>query len=105
MLTPGQVANGIAAGFTAVTGLVFITSYALCARWWKSMEGRCMMLLGLSISSVCLLTMSLTLGGFTMNDDWLRFLQATLVISVGGCFVYYTFMVWKQQNKNKKEKI
>lgn len=99
MLTPGQVANGAAAGFTALAGLIFITSYALSARWWKSLEGRLMMLLGGAISMTCLLTLSLTIVGFHNDDDWLRFIQATLVIAVGGCFIYYTIMVWKLQKR------
>lgn len=104
MLTTGQVANGVASAFTALAGLTFVTSYALAAKWWKSLEGRLMMLLTMAITSTCLLTLTLTLGGFKDDDDWLRIVQATLMVSVGSCFAYYTFMVWRTQKRGMKKK-
>lgn len=103
MLTMGQWANGVASAFTAIAGLVFVTTYALAARWWKSLEGRLMMMLAVAISTTCLLTLTMTLGGFKANDDWLRIIQATLIISVGSCFIYYTFMVWKVQKERGRK--
>lgn len=102
-LTVGQVANGAASAITAVAGLTFVTSYALAARWWKSLEGRLMMLLAMAITSTCLLTLTLTLGGFKDDDDWLRIIQATLMFSIGSCFVYYTIMVWRTQKRGIKK--
>lgn len=104
MLTPGQVANGAASAVTAVTGLTFVTSYALAARWWKTLEGRLMMMLTVAITSTCLLTLTLTLGGFKDDDDWLRIVQATLMFSIGSCFAYYTFMVWRTQKRGMNKK-
>lgn len=101
-LTFGQAANGIASAFTAVAGLMFVTSYALSARWWKSFEGRLMLMLGSAISGTYLLTVSLTLGGFEIRIDWLRIIQAGLTVSVGICFIYYTVLVWRLQRRNNR---
>jgi cytochrome c biogenesis protein CcdA len=87
-----------------MAGLVFSTSYAISAKWWKSFEGRLMMVLSTSTSATYLITLCLTIGGFKTSTDWLRFAQATLTFSIGTCFIYYTFLVWKTQaNRGKKK--
>jgi hypothetical protein len=97
-MTPGQVANGIAAAVAALGAMSFFFSYALLARWWKSVEGRSLMLAAGGLWTVCLLSATLTLLKATDHPaEWLRFVGASLVGMVGLGFIFLTIQVWRAQ--------
>lgn len=101
-MTHGQIANGIGSAFTAICGLVFILSYSLLARWYRSIDGRMMMVLGTGITFTCVLTVSMTLHDFTKSIDYLRFIQAGLIVTVGFTLLFYSIRVWRLQYKRRK---
>lgn len=101
-MTPGQMANGWASGFIAVTGSIFVFTYGLLARWWRSIDGQMIMGLGVTVALTGILTTILTLQGFTAGGDFLRFIQASLVTFVGMTFLLYSIRVWRMQVKRRK---
>lgn len=101
-MTPGQEANGVASAFIAVTGWFFVLTYSLLARWWKSIDGRMMMGLGATVALTGTITTILTLQGFTVGGDFLRFIQAGLLVFVGFTFLLYSVRVWRMQVKRRK---
>lgn len=103
-MTMGQNANGIASAFTAGMGSLFILSYAVAAKWWKSTDGRLMMTLATTITVTCSLTLTLTIFDFSADVDWIRFVQAALMVSIGVCFASNTIRVWVVQHRNKNRK-
>lgn len=103
-MTPGQVANGCASGFIAITGSIFVLVYGTLARWWKSIDGRMIMALGLTVALTGYLTTTLTIQGFTAGGDFLRFTQAGLLSVVGFIFLLYSIRVWKMQVRRRRIK-
>lgn len=100
-MTPGQIANGYASGFIAVTGSIFVIVYGTLARWWKSVDGRMIMALGMTVALTGILTTTLTIQGFTAGGDFLRFVQAGLLSVVGFVFLLYAVRVWKMQTRRR----
>lgn len=101
-MTPGQVANGIATAVAALGSMAFFWSYALLARWWKSVEGRSLMLAAGGLWTVCLLSATLTLlKAVDHPSEWLRFIGAGLVGSIGLGFFFLTLQVWKAQLRRR----
>lgn len=101
-MTPGQIANGIAAALAALGAMCFFFSYALLARWWKSTEGRSLMLASGGIWTVCTLSATLTLlKAVDHPAEWLRFVGAGLVGSIGLGFFFLTMQVWRRQLKRR----
>lgn len=96
-MTGGQTANGIAAAFTAGTGSMFIISYGILAKWWRSLDGKMMMTFGAAITLTNALTLTMTIFGFSTSVDWLRFIQAFLMAGIGLAFASFTLRVWKAQ--------
>jgi cytochrome c biogenesis protein CcdA len=96
-MTPGQMANGLASGFIAATGSAFVIIYGVLAKLWKSVDGRMLMTLGLTVAFTGVLTTTLTIQGFTAGGDFLRFIQAGLLVIVGLLFLLYSVRVWKMQ--------
>lgn len=103
-MTPGQVANGFGSGFTTFAGGIFVISYALLAKWYKSLDGRMTMLLGAAVTITCGLTLTLTLFDFRSTADVFRFIQAGLVTVVGLYFLYWSIRVWGVQRKKGKHR-
>lgn len=101
-MTPGQMANGYASGFIAVTGSTFVIVYATLARWWRSTDGRMMMALGMTVALTGMLTTTLTIQGFTAGGDFLRFIQAGLLLVVGFTFLLYSIRVWRMQVRRRR---
>lgn len=104
MTTMGQSANGIASAFTAGMGSLFILSYAIAAKWWKSTDGRLMMVLATTVTVTCSLTLTLTIFDFSTDVDWLRFIQAGLMLGIGVCFAFNAARVWVVQFRYRKRK-
>ncbi len=102
-MTPGQLANGYASGFIAVTGWGFVITYSILARWWKSIDGRMIMGLGATVALTGVITTTLTIQGFTVGGDFLRFIQAGLLVFVGFTFLLYSVRVWRMQVKRRKK--
>lgn len=96
-MTAGQTANGIAAAFTAGMGSMFIVSYGVLAKWWRSTDGKMMMVFGTAITVTNALTLTMTILGFSADVDWLRFIQAFLMVGIGIAFASFTLRVWKAQ--------
>jgi hypothetical protein len=56
-----------------------------------------LMTLGVTVAFTGILTTTLTLQGFTSGGDFLRFIQAGLLLAVGIVFVLYSIRVWRMQ--------
>lgn len=98
----GQDANGFAAAFTAGFGSLFVISYGVLAKWYESGEGRMMMGFASAITITNALTLTMTILGFSTSVDWLRFIQAGLMISIGVSFAWFTIRVWRLQVLHRK---
>ena len=101
-MTGGQEANGIASAFVAGMGAMFIISYVMTAKWYRSTDGRMMMAFGVTITLTCSITLTLTIFDFSDSVDWLRYAQAILMVVIGLCFAFYTTRVWRAQTLRKK---
>jgi O-antigen/teichoic acid export membrane protein len=96
------LANGIGSAAATITSWAFICSYTIFARWWKNPIGRFMVMKAAAICMTGVITISLTVTGFTEPWDWLRYVQAGLWGLVSLAFIHHTRLVWKV-NRRKKE--
>jgi hypothetical protein len=96
------MANGAASAWVAGMGSLFILSYAVLAKWYRSTDGRLMMVFGVTITITCSLTLTMTVFGFSAGVDWLRFVQAAVMIANGFCFLIFTIRVWSKQVIRRK---
>lgn len=98
-MTTGQFFNGFASGLVMVVSFIFILSYCLTARWWKSSTGRFLMIKAVGIFLTGVITVSLTLSDFTPSSDWLRLVQAGLWTLIAAAYAHHIWMMWRVQGK------
>lgn len=103
-MTLGQALNGWGSAIGALSGLSFIVSYTILARWYKSTDGRVMMAFGATLTLTYTITVILTLNNFTTGVDFMRIVQAILSTSIGICFLFYTVRMWRMQRGRGKAK-
>lgn len=89
-----RLAVDIASAFTMTSGLLFVISYALLARWWRSTDGRMIMGFVALIVNWC----AIDLG--TKGPDYVR---AAAIACLGLLILIYTIRVWISQFKGRKE--
>lgn len=102
-MTPGQIANGIGSFLAMMTSGIFIVTWTLVGKWWKTSIGRFMIIKASAIFAAGLLTVLLTLGGFTPNVDMLRDIQAGIWAAVSIAFLQHTHLLWTNRKKVRKD--
>lgn len=104
-MTLGQALNGWGSAFGALAGLSFIVSYMILARWYKSLDGRIMMSIGVTLTLTYTITVILTVNGFDLGVDFMRVVQAILATTIGVCLLFYTVRLWRiQRGREKRNK-
>lgn len=98
-MTLGQLINGLASGLVMAVSLVFIISYTILARWYKSSTGRFLMIKAVGICLTGAITVSLTLQDFTVGSDWLRIAQAGLWTIIAAAYAHHVWLMWRVQRK------
>lgn len=98
-MTTGQLLNGLASALVMVVSLVFIISYLVLAKWYKSSTGRFLMIKAVGICLTGAITVSLTLRDFQVDSDWLRWAQAGLWTIIAAAYAHHIWLMWRIQRK------
>lgn len=102
-MTGGQVANGVGSAIVAVSGLSFIVFWTIFGRWYRTSTGRFMVMKAAAISVSGILTLWLTLGGFAISWDFLRYIQAGLWVMISLAFLHHTVQIYTLYRKEKEK--
>lgn len=102
-MTNGQVANGIASAVAMVTSGLFIVTWTIYGRWYKTSMGRFMVMKAGAICLTGVITVWLTLTDFQSEWDTLRYVQAGLWFAISVAFIQHTVTLWKV-NRKKEQK-
>jgi hypothetical protein len=100
-MTSGQVANGIGSALAMVSSGVFIVTWTAVGRWWKTPTGRFMVAKAAAICFTGVITVSLTLADFSASQDWMRWVQGSLWVTVSVAFIHHTRMVYRVNRKER----
>lgn len=101
-MTGGQLANGIGSAIAMVTSGVFVTTWTVVGKWWKTSTGRFMVVKASAIGLTGIITVWLTLTDFASSWDALRYVQAGLWFLVSLAFIHHTRMLVKVNRKEQK---
>ena len=87
--------------FCFVSGAVFVTSYAVLARWYRSAMGR--MLITQSAAITVLAGMTVLYYALGQDPTPIRYARSALIVTTGFALCYQTWALIRVQVKRKKE--
>lgn len=104
-MTGGQWANGVGSALAMATSGIFIITWTVVGNWWRTPTGRFMVLKAACICLTGVLTVALTVTGFTTDWDCLRYIQSALWFLVSIAFLHHTRMVWRVNHKREDNNV
>lgn len=99
----GKLAEEIACYWTSGCAAIFILSYSIMARWFRSIEGVLLMTLAVAFCAASYIGVVVARGPGTAHDH-LRLYRAGLTFGVGIIFLAYSYIILKNQYKNRNRR-
>lgn len=101
-MTGGQIANGVGSLLAMMTSGIFILTWTVTGKWWRTSIGRFMIIKAGAIFMAGFLTVWLTISGFKPDVDILRYIQAGIWAAVSVAFTQHTYLLWINRRKDRK---
>jgi hypothetical protein len=102
-MTGGQVANGLGSAIALLSSGVFILTWTVVGKWWRTSTGRFMVMKAGAICLTGIITVWLTAVDFGRGWDALRYVQGGLWLLISVAFIHHTRVLYHINRKKKVE--
>lgn len=101
-MTASKLAEQIAFYWASGCALMFIISYSLMARWYRSVEGALLMFLATAFCTASYVGTALAKTNPDIDPHaGLRWVRASLTFGVGAVFLAYSYITLRNQYLNR----